>query len=167
MNVSCTVRVIRETRLDPGFPLSRHELTELVEVVLETLGLTDSSLAIKLVDDGEISRLNAQFMGCTGPTNVLSFPAQDNDDQERGAVENGECADTLDESDFLGELALSVDAVARETALYGQSPVEHLARLLAHGILHLAGHDHGDVMYGLTDVAVDRVLLEYTDCEEV
>lgn len=147
------VTVIRETRLDPLFPLSRHELGDLVSVILDSLGLEDSALEIKLVDDREISRLNKEFMGCTGPTNVLSFPADE---------QSGDASDTGDDGeDYLGELALSVDAVSRESNLYHQPPVLHLARLLAHGILHLAGHDHGDVMYDLTDAAVDRVELEY------
>jgi len=144
------ITVIRETRLDPLFPLSRHELGDLVGVIFEALGLEESALEIKLVDDREIARLNKEFMGCIGPTNVLSFPAEEQGD------EAGDEADA-----YLGELALSVDAVSREAALYHQPPVLHLARLLTHGILHLAGHDHGDVMYDLTDAAVDRVELEY------
>lgn len=146
-----TVTVIRETRLDPRFPLSRQELTELSAVIMDSLGLEDDSFMLKLVDDREIARLNAEFMGCVGPTNVLSFPAGEDDDE---LVET-------DDPIYLGELALSVDALGREATLYGQPPVAHLARLLAHGILHLAGYDHGDEMYDLTDAAVDRVLLEY------
>lgn len=142
-----TVTIIRETRIDPAFPLSRRELTGLVLLILESLGLDGDSLEIKLVDDKAIALLNKEFMGCVGPTNVLSFPAEEED--------NG------DEGEYLGSLALSVDALARESALYGQEPLLHLARLLAHGILHLAGYDHGEAMYDLTDLAVDRVEDEY------
>lgn len=138
-----TVTIIRETRIDPAFPLSRRELSGLVLLLLESLGLDGDSLEIKLVDDKAIALLNKEFMGCVGPTNVLSFPAEEE--------ENG------DEGEYLGSLALSVDALVRESALYGQEPVLHLARLLAHGILHLAGYDHGEAMYDLTDLAVDRV----------
>lgn len=149
--MSGTVTVIRETRIDPRFPLSRREIVELCMVIMDSLGLEEDSLTLKLVDDAESARLNTAFMGCVGPTNVLSFPAGDDDDE-------------LVETDmpvYLGELALSVDALLRETFLYGQPPLAHLARLLAHGMLHLAGYDHGDDMYYLTDSAVDRVLLEY------
>lgn len=148
------VTVIRETRIDPNFPLSRRELAHLVDVILDALELTGSSLEIKLVDDGEIARLNRTFMGCEGPTNVLSFPA-------------GEAGEWSEETDsaFMGALALSVDTLVRESYLYGQPPVQHLTRLLAHGILHLAGHEHGSVMYELTDAAVDRVQREYGDGE--
>ena len=149
------LRILRETRLDPRFPLSRQELAALGEIILETLGLKGSAVTVRLVDDREIARLNSEFLHCVGPTNVLSFPA--GEDPGSGGAESE------DDGNFLGELALSVDALAREAALYGQPPAAHLTRLLAHGILHLAGYDHGDDMYALTDAAVDRILLEYPE----
>ncbi len=144
--MSRRVCVVRAARLDPRFPLARTELKELVECLLDALGLENASLEITLVDDREIARLNEEFMGCVGPTNVLSFPAEEA--EEAGAK-------------YIGELALSVDAVSRESHLYAQPPVLYLARLLAHGILHLVGHDHGEIMHDLTDAAVDRVALAY------
>ncbi len=149
-----TITVIRETRILPQFPLSRQELIGLCAIIMDSLDLSEDSIILKLVDDREIARLNKEFMGCVGPTNVLSFPAADEDE----LLES-------DEPVFLGELALSVDALSREADLYGQPPVAHLARLLAHGTLHLAGYDHSDEMYEMTDAAVDRVLLEYADEE--
>ncbi len=124
--------------LDPRFPLSRRELLELLARLLDALGLTGASLSLTLLDDAGIAAMNAEFMGCQGPTNILSFPEAN---PER--------------PDELGALFLSVETLARETFLYGQGPREHLARLLAHGILHLAGYDHGPEMDGLTDLAVE------------
>ncbi|AMK11393.1 rRNA maturation RNase YbeY [Pseudodesulfovibrio indicus] len=151
MSLASPVTVVRETRLDPRFPLSGGELRALCETLLDALGLDGRTFSLKLVDDREIARLNREFLGCTGPTNILSFPAHDPDDPELPG----------DEGAFLGELALSVDTLARETDLYGQTPLEHLARLLAHGLLHLAGFDHGEIMFDMTDAAVDRALLEH------
>ncbi|WP_338667277.1 rRNA maturation RNase YbeY [Pseudodesulfovibrio methanolicus] len=160
MSVSGPVEIVRETRLDPRFPLSRSELGALAAILLDALGLTGRTFELQLVDDREIARLNREFLGCTGPTNILSFPAHDSEDPGKdGSGEVGEPGDQT----FLGELALSVDALARETDLYGQAPLEHLARLLAHGLLHLAGFDHGEVMFDMTDAAVDRVLDEYAE----
>ncbi|MDD3311494.1 rRNA maturation RNase YbeY [Pseudodesulfovibrio sp.] len=173
-----TVRILRETRLDPRFPLSRRELAGLCALILDSLGLEGMPVTVKLVDDREIARLNHEFLGCEGPTNVLSFPAEEPDEEEflseeAGDADEADDMDGMDEADNedgepagLGELALSVDALARETDLYGQPPVAHLARLLAHGFLHLAGYDHGEAMYDLTDAAVDRALLEYPETEE-
>jgi probable rRNA maturation factor len=127
-------------RLNPTLPLSRSELLPLLTAILGCLGLQDRDLFLECLDDREIAVLNEEFLGCTGPTNILSFPAADEESET-----------------VLGELALSIDTLTREIHLYGQDPREHLVRLLAHGILHLAGHDHGEIMDGLTEMAVKTV----------
>ena len=147
------VKIVNATRLDPRFPLSRRELAAVCDTILDALELSGRTLTLTLTDDRDIAAVNAEFLGCTGPTNVLSFPAADGGDEPAVRIDG----------DDLGELVLSVDTLVRETELYGQEPVEHLARLLAHGILHLAGFDHDEVMFDLTDAAVDRVVLAAAD----
>jgi len=122
---------------DPRFPLSGPELMEIFEGLAGCFGLDEWELSLRLVDDREMSELNGSFMGCLGPTNILSFPGG--------------------EGDWLGDLVLSVDTLARETRLYNQDPHEYTVRLLAHGLLHLMGHDHGPEMDDLTDLAVSAV----------
>lgn len=129
---------LRPGGLRPEFPLARRELASLVETLLEVLGLSGADLSLTLMDDPGMALMNAKYLDCAGPTNILSFPEPD---------------PLLPQS--LGALFLSVDTLSREAFLYGQDPAEHLARLLSHGILHLAGHDHGPVMDELTDLAVD------------
>ena len=82
-------------------------------------------MELHLVDDATISAANQRHLDCMGPTNVLSFPQ---------------------EGEKPGELLLSLDTLRRECVLYGQEPMEHLLRLLAHGMAHLAGLDHGPEM---------------------
>lgn len=142
------VTVLRHCRAwEPVFPLSKREIGPVARCILTELGLDHAHFTLKLVDDAEIARLNAQFMGCVGPTNVLSFPAGDPESDEKAARQD-------DAADHLGEIALSVDTLARESVLYGQSPGDHLVRLLSHAVLHLAGFDHGEAMDALTDAAV-------------
>jgi len=136
-----TIWIEPGARLNPALPLSRNELMPLATRLLDVLGLHGASVEIRFVDDAEIARLNSEFLGMPGPTNVLSFP---DDDPHRPG--------------YLGEIALSVDTLTREAALYGQQPTEHLIRLLAHGLLHLAGFDHGDAMEEMTAHAVSSVL---------
>lgn len=83
---------------------------------------------LHLISDAAMAAANAGHLGCTGPTNVLSFP---------GAPGMG------------GSLLLSLDTLDRECLLYGQEPAKHLLRLLAHGMAHLAGLDHGPEMDAL------------------
>ena len=113
----------------PFSPFSRREWSAWLEAMLRAAaGPGDlPEVELLLVRDGDIAALNAAHLGCTGPTNILSFP------------ENGE-------GNRLGSLALGVDTLRRECALYGQDPAAHARRLLAHGLAHLWGHDHGPVM---------------------
>jgi probable rRNA maturation factor len=136
--------------VDPRFPLTRRELTGVVEQILDALGLTGAHLSLTLLDDPAIALLNAKYLDCQGPTNILSFPEGH---AEQGGLDSGRPV-------ALGALFLSVDTLAREAFLYGQDPHRHLARLLAHGILHLCGHGHGPDMEALTDLAVDAVCPE-------
>ena len=129
-----------QARLNPTLPISPSALLPLLQSILACLDLQDRDLFLQCVDDGKIADLNESFLGCTGPTNILSFPASP---EENKVV--------------LGELALSIDTLTREIHLYGQDPLEHLVRLLAHGILHLAGYDHGETMYSLTEMVVAQV----------
>lgn len=134
------------TRTDPRFPLTRRELTRLVADILEALGLRGSQLSLTLVADAEMAGINLDYLGGDGPTNILSFPEPD---PEHPA--------------WLGALVLSVDTLSREAFLYGQEPERHLARLLSHGILHLAGWEHGREMDALTELAVDAACPECQD----
>jgi probable rRNA maturation factor len=124
------------SNLHPGFPLTPRELSLFTGQLLKLLGLDSMHLEIRLVDDKEMARLNLAHLGIPGPTNVLSFP--------------------LGEEGPSGLVVLSMDAVLRESFLYGQSPLEQMTRLLAHALLHLAGFDHGHEMDMLTERAVER-----------
>lgn len=77
------------------------------------------AVSIVLADDRRVRRLNARHRGRDEPTNVLSFPAGGG-----------------------GDLILALGVVRREAAAAGKRPEHHLAHLVVHGMLHLAGHDH-------------------------
>lgn len=126
--------------VDPRFPLSGPELMEIFEGLASVFGLEDWEISLRIVDDREMAELNQSFMGCLGPTNVLSFPGGD--------------------ESWLGDLVLSAETLARESWLYNQDTYEYTVRLLAHGMLHLMGHDHGPEMESLTELAVSTVCLD-------
>ncbi|MBT8762971.1 rRNA maturation RNase YbeY [Desulfohalobiaceae bacterium Ax17] len=128
------------TRINPALPISKRELLPILEKIMSFLGLTEKHLEVELVDDHSIEELNKKFLGCVGPTNVLSFPAEDENNPQ-----------------LLGQLVLSIDTLSREIFLYGQEVQEHLVRLLAHGILHLAGFEHGMLMDDMTQSCIDYV----------
>jgi probable rRNA maturation factor len=76
-----------------------------------------------ITGDGELRRLNRQFLGKDYPTDVLSFPA-------------GE------EGGTLGEIAISARRAAVQARERGHSVEEEIGILMLHGVLHLLGMDH-------------------------
>ena len=116
-------------------PLDRRELAAalaamLAEAAREDVPCAPPAVELHLLDDAAVRDANRRYMGCEGPTNVLSFPGG---------------------SDSPGALLLSLDTLRRECLLYGQNPGEHTLRLLAHGMAHLCGLDHSDAMDALSE----------------
>ena len=107
-----------------------------------------------LLDDASVAKANAAHLGCMGPTNILSFPGGGGflgTPNVSGAPGAPNVPGPPDVSGPPGALLLSLDTLQRECLLYGQDPAEHLVRLLAHGMGHLRGLDHGPVMDALCE----------------
>jgi probable rRNA maturation factor len=102
---------------------------------LDHLRIVGWELSILLTDDDFMAELNRTYRGKEGSTDVLSFAAFD--DLPGGeAVPSGEPVPA-------GDVVISLPTVERQAAELGVTPEEELRRVLVHGILHLAGHDHG------------------------
>lgn len=126
-------------------PLSRVALIKALQAMLEGIGEGTRCLDLHIVRDGRMAEENFQHMGCVGPTNVLSFPAEDT--AESCGSGGSALASPLVLVDVVpGTLLLSVDTLHRECLLYGQDAAPHVLRLLAHGLGHVLGHDHGPEM---------------------
>ncbi len=114
--VLCSSRSAQATRL-----------TALAHSFATTLKLGPCELSLSLVRDPSIRKLKRQYFGIDAATDVLSFPA--GDFPGPGPRQ-------------LGDIVISLDT-ARRAAKDFDSTYEHeLALYLAHGLLHLLGHDH-------------------------
>lgn len=80
------------------------------------------AVTVLLTGDLQVKRLNGDHRGKVKPTNVLSFPP----------LHPG----------LPGDVALALGVVRREARAAGRSVMAHLSHLVAHGVLHLLGHDH-------------------------
>ena len=89
---------------------------------LKAIGNHASSATIAFVSDKSIRKLNQQFRNVDKPTDVLSFPA--------------------DEDANLGDIAISVDTAAAQAQENGLTFEDEVAQLILHGLLHLSGYDH-------------------------
>lgn len=108
---------------------------EAAEAAFARLGagdLKDKLLSVTLADDETVAQLNAQWCGKPKPTNVLSFPA----DQDI-AIPPGEPRP-------LGDIILAAGVVRTEAAQQSKPLADHFRHLVVHGILHIMGYDHVD-----------------------
>ena len=83
----------------------------------------DGAVTVRLVEEAESRELNRKWRGVDRPTNVLAFPS----DRDLGEI---------------GDIVICLPLVRSEAGGRGSTPAAHLAHLVVHGCLHLAGLDH-------------------------
>jgi probable rRNA maturation factor len=88
---------------------------------LRALDASSDSISVAIVDDAEMARLNLQFHATDGPTDVLTF--------------------RYDDGDPTGEIVISIEHAVKHARRYRVSAGRELALYVAHGLLHLHGHD--------------------------
>lgn len=98
--------------------------------MLEALDLSQAELSILLTDDPTIWALNREHRQKDRSTDVLAFPLDEQPSWAMGAER------------LLGDVVISLDTAARQAAARKRSLEAEVRFLLAHGLLHLVGHDH-------------------------
>jgi len=86
-------------------------------------------VAIALVTDGHIRKLNRQYRGKDYATDVLSFAPAD---------------EGLRGQRWLGDIVIATGVAKRQAREAGHSYQAELRVLALHGFLHLLGYDHED-----------------------
>lgn len=104
-------------------PLSKARGLVWQKIAEATLG-KKYDLSVVFTADAFMHKLNMTYRRKDKSTNVLAFPIADDS----------------------GEIYLDIPYIKRESKKYDHAPEVHLDYLFIHGLLHLAGHDHGDEM---------------------
>ncbi len=118
--------------------LGEVDAADLARVVVHALtveGWPDGELTLVITTDEEMAELNQQYRAVEGPTDVLSFPAQD---PTPGFVSAPEMAA------YLGDIVIALPFTRRQAAELGRSLRDELRLLAVHGVLHLLGYDHAE-----------------------
>lgn len=115
--------------------VSLLRLKKLVTTVCRRFGGRQSlevtyEVSVAIVDDAEITRLNARFLGRSATTDCLSFDLSDAETPHADAVNSR----TL-------ELIVNGEMAAMQAALRGHSGEAELALYITHGLLHHFGFD--------------------------
>ena len=104
--------------VDPGRHdgLTAHEVEQLCALALASAGIDDGHVAVELVAEARMRELNREHRGTDRPTDVLSFPV-DEDGAAAGPRE-------------LGDVIVCPPSAS------------DLREAVVHGVLHLTGMDH-------------------------
>lgn len=108
--------------LDRSKAKKGSKIKKMSETALKGLGYDGKEVSVLLTDDAEIHALNLAYRKKDKPTDVLSFP--------------------MDDELLLGDIVISVERAAAQAVSFGVSIDEELGRLIVHGLLHLFGYDH-------------------------
>jgi probable rRNA maturation factor len=118
--------------IDPHPDFSHTSLLEqAAHLTLEFSGRSmEVDLTIVLTNDAQLRELNREYLELDAPTDVLSFPASE-EDPETGRP-------------YLGDILISVPRAAAQAQAAGHPLEAELQLLVVHGTLHLLGHDHAE-----------------------
>ena len=89
-------------------------------------GVEVESLGVILGDHALVHELNREWLGHDYETDVVSF-VLDEDAQAAGRID--------------GEVYVDLDTAAERAPEFGVTPAHEALRYVAHGVLHLCGHD--------------------------
>ncbi|MGO9197082.1 MAG: rRNA maturation RNase YbeY [Acidimicrobiales bacterium] len=135
-------------------PVDPGRWGDLAERVLADRGIGGSvELNILFVDEGTIASLNERFLHKAGPTDVLSFPIEDElgvpcapppgpEPELTGPGRDALLADDDAVPLMLGDIVICPEVAWRNAPEHAGTYPGELALLVVHGILHLLGMDH-------------------------
>lgn len=118
-------------------PLSlRSLINRVVKATLENESFgKDAEVSVSFVDNETIHKLNLEYRGKDKPTDVLSFPMTDGDE------ENGDI-DLSTGAVMLGDIIISAEKAMEQANEYGHGIEREICFLAVHSTLHLLGYDH-------------------------
>ncbi len=150
------MKLILEINNTSKSPVKKTFIKKVVILTLEKSGYLELlkknlSLSFAWVSESEILRINKQYRGKNKATDVLSFCEYENSEQLK-VDKNPEL--------FLGELILCYDYIKESLDEFNSEKElqEELARIVAHGVLHLLGFAHGKKMFVIQDAVAKESL---------
>jgi len=108
-------------------------------------GIGEALISVRIVDDGEIQRLNRVTRGVDRPTDVLSYPTVGYRGGKTAKDSPGLVRREYDPSAgmaYLGDCVISLPRARAQAEEYGHATERELGYLMAHAAFHLMGYDH-------------------------
>jgi probable rRNA maturation factor len=115
--------------------LDARDIVRAITATLLTESRPDGEVTLLITDDEAVAAYNQQYRGVEGPTDVLSFAAQE---PTPGFVTAPEMAC------YLGDIVIALPFTRRQAAALNRPLIDELRLLAVHGTLHLLGYDHAE-----------------------
>ena len=112
-----------------------NDLSRTIAAALLAEDRPDGEVTLLVTDDETVAAYNQQYRGVEGPTDVLSFAAQE---PTPGFVTAPEMAA------YLGDIVIALPFTRRQAAALNRPLIDELRLLAVHGTLHLLGYDHAE-----------------------
>jgi probable rRNA maturation factor len=130
-------------------PITVARWADLAKQVLIARGVKgETEVSLLFLDEDAIAALNEQFLGKSGPTDVLSFPIEDEPGPTGRSPDFGGSGPGASPEEgaltLLGDVVICPAVAARNAVEHEVSLDDEIALLVVHGLLHLLGMDHED-----------------------
>ena len=104
--------------------LNIPKIKQQLALILRTVNRADFEVNVQFVSDKIMAKFNQQYRDKSGPTDILSFPMED------------------EEEKILGDILIAPAYLKKDAVQRGITFDDRLRLLLIHGVLHLMGYDH-------------------------
>ena len=99
----------------------------------------DVLIGLTITDNAGIHAQNKESRGIDRPTDVLSFPLLECEEDGTLVIYD---TDVVDGAVALGDIMISAEKALEQAQEFGHSSVREFAFLTVHSMLHLLGYDH-------------------------
>lgn len=99
--------------------------------------INNIEIAISLLSNQQLKKINHKYRNKNSATNALSFPMYSAQE-----LQEIDFSKKTDKYIFLGDILLSFEKIKQESKVQNKDLKKHLTHLILHSILHLLGFDH-------------------------
>ena len=120
---------INSLEWNKNFPLYKKCISNSVDQIFKKVKFSSNneiSISFLLTSNNEIKRLNQRYRNKNKPTNVLSFPMNEQ-------IEN---------KNYLGDVVIACEKIIDESCEQNIKKYQYLSKMTIHGVLHLLGYKH-------------------------
>ncbi len=137
-----------------SWKIDERRISGLVTHMAQRLGVGHLEVHIGFVGPTAMRRINRQFRAKDKSTDVLSFPQMEwrapitiqktsrAQKFSKAKHSTGKSLVAFEHENILGDMIICLDAAQKNSREDGSDVAREVCFLLAHGLLHLCGHDH-------------------------